>query len=84
MTKSMELCFVLDELEIKESTDADFAGDTDDRKSTSEYVFLFGGTAVSWLSKKQGVLSSIQWKLSTLHAAQRSAMLSGSNVSWIV
>uniref|UniRef100_A0A2N9GSY4 CCHC-type domain-containing protein n=1 Tax=Fagus sylvatica TaxID=28930 RepID=A0A2N9GSY4_FAGSY len=54
MTKSMKLCFGLDELEIKGFTDADFAGDTDDRKSTSGYVFLFGGIAVSWLSKKQG------------------------------
>jgi hypothetical protein len=52
MTKSMKLCFGLDELEIKGFTDADFAGDMDDRKSTSGYVFLFGGTAVSWLSKK--------------------------------
>ncbi len=27
-------------------------GISDCRKSTSEYVFLFGGTFVSWLSKK--------------------------------
>ena len=57
MTKNMKLCFGLDELEIKGFTDADFAGDTDDRKSTSGYVFLFGGTAVSWLSKKQGCVA---------------------------
>jgi hypothetical protein len=50
MTKSMKLCFELNELEIKGFTDADFAGDMDDRKSTSGYVFLFGGTMVSWLS----------------------------------
>ena len=43
----MKLCFGQDELEIKEFTNAYFAGDTDDRKYTSEYVFLFGGTAVS-------------------------------------
>jgi hypothetical protein len=52
MTKSMKLCFELDELEIKGFTDADFAGVTDDRKSISGYVFLLGGTTVSWLSKK--------------------------------
>uniref|UniRef100_A0A2N9GRF0 CCHC-type domain-containing protein n=1 Tax=Fagus sylvatica TaxID=28930 RepID=A0A2N9GRF0_FAGSY len=57
MTKNMKLCFGLDELEIKGFTNADFAGDTDDRKSTSGYVFLFGGTAVSWLSKKQGCVA---------------------------
>ena len=52
MTKSMKLCFELDELEIKGFTDADFVGVTDDRKSISGYVFLLGGTTVSWLSKK--------------------------------
>jgi hypothetical protein len=52
MTKSMKLCFELDELEIKGFTDADFAGVTDDRKSISGYVFLLSGTTVSWLSKK--------------------------------
>ena len=57
MTKSIKLCFELDELEIKGFTDIDFAGDTDDRKSTNEYVFLFGGTVVSWLSKKQSCVA---------------------------
>ena len=33
--------------------DAGFVGNVDDRKSTNGYVFLFGGTTVSWLSKKQ-------------------------------
>ena len=33
-------------------TDADFAGDRDDRKSTSGYVFLNSGGAISWRSKK--------------------------------
>ncbi len=57
MTKSIKLCFELDELEIKGFTNVDFAGDTDDRKSTNEYVFLFGGTVVSWLSKKQSCVA---------------------------
>uniref|UniRef100_A0A2N9FK26 CCHC-type domain-containing protein n=1 Tax=Fagus sylvatica TaxID=28930 RepID=A0A2N9FK26_FAGSY len=38
MTKSIKLCFGLDEWEIKGFTDADFAGDKDDRKSTNGYV----------------------------------------------
>ena len=34
-------------------SDADWAGDTDDRKSTSGYMFQISGAAVSWRSKKQ-------------------------------
>ena len=36
--------------------DSDFAGDIDDRKSTSRFVFLLGSGAVSWSSKKQPVV----------------------------
>jgi len=40
-------------LDIHGFVDADWAGDLDQRRSTSGYVFnLFGG-AVSWMSKKQ-------------------------------
>uniref|UniRef100_A0A2N9F3D5 Reverse transcriptase Ty1/copia-type domain-containing protein n=1 Tax=Fagus sylvatica TaxID=28930 RepID=A0A2N9F3D5_FAGSY len=78
MTKSMELCFVLEELEIKGFTDADFAGDTEDRKSTSGYVFLFGGTAVSWLSKKQGCVAKY-----TMEAEYIACSTAVSNVVWI-
>ena len=35
-------------------SDADWGGDTNDFKSTSGYIFMFGGTAVSWRSKKYG------------------------------
>ena len=34
-------------------SDSDFGGDTDDRKSTSGYIFQVGGTGISWRSKKQ-------------------------------
>ena len=34
-------------------TDADWAGDVGDRKSTSGYMFLLGGAAISWKSNKQ-------------------------------
>lgn len=38
-------------------TDADWAGDKYDRKSTSGYVFKVFGNTVSWLSKKQATVS---------------------------
>lgn len=38
-------------------SDSDFAGDLDDRKSTSGYVFLLSSGAVSWSSKKQPVVT---------------------------
>jgi hypothetical protein len=38
-------------------TDADFAGDRDDRKSTTGWVFTFNGAPVSWASKKQNLVS---------------------------
>lgn len=33
-------------------SDSDYAGDLDDRKSTSGYVFLLGSGVVAWSSKK--------------------------------
>lgn len=34
-------------------TDADWAGDLHDRKSTTGFVFLLGGTPITWNSRKQ-------------------------------
>ena len=39
-------------------TDSDWAGDKDDRRSTSGYVFLLGGGAISWKSRKQDVVAT--------------------------
>lgn len=51
-------------LDLEAYTDADWAGDRDNRKSTSGYFTLFGGNLVTWRSKKQKVvaLSSIEAK----------------------
>ncbi|XP_060211974.1 secreted RxLR effector protein 161-like [Lycium barbarum] len=39
---------------LKGLSDADFAGDKDDRKSTSDTCQLLGKSLISWNSKKQG------------------------------
>ncbi|KAA0050234.1 putative copia-type polyprotein [Cucumis melo var. makuwa] len=37
--------------------DSDWVGDTNDRKSTSGYVFFIGNTAFTWSSKKQPIVT---------------------------
>lgn len=49
----MKLTYQAESLEVVGYCDADFAGDQDDRKSTTGYVFTLGGGATSWASKKQ-------------------------------
>lgn len=43
--------------ELVAYTNSDYAGDLDDRKSTSGYVFKLSGGAVAWSSKKQAVVT---------------------------
>ena len=38
-------------------TDADYAGDVNDRKSTTGWIFTFNGAPISWASKKQGLVA---------------------------
>ncbi|KAL0356380.1 UNVERIFIED_CONTAM: Retrovirus-related Pol polyprotein from transposon TNT 1-94 [Sesamum radiatum] len=38
-------------------SDSDYAGDQDDRRSTSGYVFMLGTGAISWSSKKQRIVT---------------------------
>ena len=59
-------------------TDSDYAGDLNDRKSTSGYVFLLSSGAVSWLSKKQPIVT-----LSTTEAEFVAAAGCASQVVWM-
>ena len=47
-----------DNLEVVCYTDVDLAGDEDDRKSTSGYIFTLAGRAISWRSGMQGVMAA--------------------------
>ncbi|KAJ4719087.1 Retrovirus-related Pol polyprotein from transposon TNT 1-94 [Melia azedarach] len=46
-----------DNFELVGYSDSDWAGDTDDRKSTTGFVFFMGDTAFTWMSKKQPIVT---------------------------
>eukprot|EP00253_Pinus_taeda_P032625 PITA_32625 len=54
-TTNQALCFGASNVSLKGYVDADMAGDRDNRRSTTRYVFTVGGTTVSWVSKIQSV-----------------------------
>ena len=58
-------------------TDSDFAGDLTDRKSTSGYVIMWDGAAVSWSSKKQSIVA-----LSSTEAEYVAAASCACHVIW--
>jgi hypothetical protein len=46
-----------DIFELAGYVDIDWYGDIDNRKSTMGYAFFMGGTAFTWLSKKQPIVT---------------------------
>ena len=57
-------------------SDADWAGDCNDYKSTTGYLFQIGGTAVTWKSKKQScvALSTAEAEYMALSSAAQEAV----------
>jgi hypothetical protein len=51
-TTNQALCFGGSNIALQGYVDADMAGDRDNRRSTTGYVFTVGGTTVSWVSKQ--------------------------------
>ena len=47
-----------DQLEVIGYSDSDFAGCPDSRKSTSGFIFMLAGGAISWKSVKQSITAS--------------------------
>ena len=62
--------------ECVDYSDSDWAGDLDDRKSTSGYLFQISGAAISWRSKKQTcvALSTAEAEYIALASASQEAM----------
>jgi hypothetical protein len=48
---------ISDDLSLEGWCDSDYAGDLDDRKSTTGYVYMLGSGAISWSSKKQPIVT---------------------------
>ena len=67
-----------DNLDLIGYTDADWAGNRDDRKSTSGYFTLVGGNLVTWKSKKQKVVA-----LSSVEAEFRGIAKGVTEILWI-
>ena len=58
--------------------DADFAGDRDQRRSTTGYVFLAAGGAISWSSQRQKTVA-----LSTAEAEYQAASAAAREALWM-
>ena len=60
------LYFIGASLKLQGYVDADLAGDIDNRKSTTRFVFTLGGTTISWAQIYKRLLLYLLQKLSML------------------
>ena len=67
-----------DHLEIIGYSDSDFGGCKDERKSTSGYVYLLAGGAISWKSAKQTLIAS-----STMAAEYIACFVASNQALWL-
>ncbi len=77
-TTDQALCFGGSNISLQGYFDADMAGDRDNRRSTTGYVFIVGGTAVNWVSKIQSVVA-----LSTTEAEYVVATEASKEMIWL-
>jgi hypothetical protein len=68
----------LSPLKLYAYTDADWAGDPTDRRSTTGYCFLLGTSLISWCSKKQSVVAR-----SSIEAQYRALADTTSELLWL-
>ena len=62
-TTQKALCYRNQDLTLEGFVDTDLAGNVDNRKSTTGYIYTLGGTAMSWVSQLQKVVSLSTTKL---------------------
>jgi len=56
-TTNQALCFDGSNISLQGYVDADMAGDRDNKRRTTRYVFIVGRTIVSWVPKIQSVVT---------------------------
>ena len=72
------LYFTSASLKLQGYVDANFAGDIDSRKSTIGFVFALGGTAISWASNLQKIVT-----LSTTELEYVEVTKTGKEMIWL-
>ena len=68
----------VDNLEVVRYSDSDFGDCSDDHKSTSGYIFMLAGGAISWKSVKQSLIAS-----STMYAEFIACYGASSQAVWL-
>lgn len=76
-TKSYGICYQSDD-ELIVYSDADFAGDTATRRSTTGYLSMLAGAPVTWSSHRQGCVSR-----STTEAEYIAASTAAQEIMWL-
>ena len=74
----MALCYDGTDVCLHGYVDSDFAGDVDNRGSTTSYIFTLRSEAVSWVSKLQKIVT-----LSTIEAEYVTATEAFKELIWL-
>ena len=85
-TTYQALCFGVTNISLHGYFDADMAGDRDNKRNTTGYVFIVGGTTASWVSKLQSVVAlsmmEVKYVVST-EASKEMIWLQGFLMNWV-
>jgi hypothetical protein len=65
-------------LHLSSYTDADWAGDPDDRRSTFGFLVYLGNNAVTWSTKKQPIISQ-----SSIESEYRALAIASAELCWV-